>query len=260
MAGPTYTARAIVLRKTKLKESDLIFTLLDDRGSQRRVVAKGARKPTSSFSSRMELFSEVDVLCAEGRSLGVLKEARLVEGHGLLRESLEHATAAAPMAELLARVTQEDLAEPRLFQATSAALGALERAPVALAPAVTAAHLLKALAFSGFRPQLGACALCGGPAQGTGAPLRISYREGGLACPACRGSAPDAVPVEEASVGAARFLLGSTFAAVLAAPMPLSASFGALRIAQGLVREHVGGRLKSLEFLFGCALFEGGVQ
>ncbi len=256
MASPTYTARAIVLRKTKLKESDLIFTLLDDQGAQRRVVAKGARKPTSSFSSRMELFSEVDVLCAEGRSLGILKEVRLVAGHGRLRDSLEHATAAAPMAELLARVTQEDLAEPRLFQATSVALGALERAQVPEAPAITAAHLLKALAFSGFRPQLGACALCGAPlppGEG-GSALRLSFREGGLVCPACRGLTESA-PVEASSVEAARFLLGSTFEAALASPPPVGCSFGALRIVQGLVREHVGARLKSLEFLLGCALF-----
>lgn len=254
MASPTYTTRAIVLRKTKLKESDLIFTLLSSDGTQRRVVAKGARKPTSQFSSRMELFSEADLLCAKGRNLDILKEVRLVAGHGPLRDSLERATAAAPMAELLGRITAEALVEPRLFQATSVALYALDEAPLAAVPAVTAAHLLKALAFSGLRPQLGACVLCGARADGRGEGLRFSFSEGGLVCQACRGQA-ESSPVSAEDVAGARFLLGSTFADIQIAPPPLGASFAALRLSQGLVREHVGARLKSLEFLLGCGLF-----
>ena len=254
MASPTYAARAIVLRKTKLKESDLICTLLDEEGAERRVVAKGARKPTSPFASRMELFCEVDVLCAEGRSLDVLKEARLVAAHAPLRDTLERAAAAAPMAELLGRVAHPDLREPRLFQCTSVALGALEAAEAPAAPAMAAAHLLKSLAFSGLRPQLAACAVCGAPGPCEGAPLRLSFAEGGLVGPSCRLGA-ECQPVEAASVATAAWLLGSPFSAIAAAPPSPSDAFGALRIVQGLVREHVGARLKSLEFLFSCALF-----
>ena len=104
MARPTYTARVIVVRKTKLGESDLILTLLAEDGSQLRAVAKGARKPKSSFASRLELFSVADVLCAKGRSLDVVSEARLVEGNAALRGDIELTSAAAPIAELVERV------------------------------------------------------------------------------------------------------------------------------------------------------------
>ncbi len=77
MASATYTARAIVLRKTKLGESDLIVTLLAQDGSQIRAVAKGARKPSSPFAARLELYSSVDLLCSKGRSLDIVKEARI---------------------------------------------------------------------------------------------------------------------------------------------------------------------------------------
>ncbi|WP_041238763.1 DNA repair protein RecO, partial [Gordonibacter pamelaeae] len=118
MASATYTARAIVLRKTKLGESDLIVTLLAQDGSQVRAVAKGARKPSSPFAARLELYSSVDLLCSEGRSLDIVKEARIASSHERLRRDLEHAACAAPMAELLDRVTQEGLANPRLFALT----------------------------------------------------------------------------------------------------------------------------------------------
>ncbi|MFQ9180415.1 MAG: DNA repair protein RecO [Eggerthella lenta] len=81
VSQPTYDARAIVLRKTKLGESDLILALLAEDGSQIRAVAKGARKPASSFAARLELYSVVDLLVARGRSLDIVKEARLVESN-----------------------------------------------------------------------------------------------------------------------------------------------------------------------------------
>ena len=52
MSQPTYPLRALVLRRTKLGESDLILTLLAADGSLAKAVAKGARKPTSSFAAR----------------------------------------------------------------------------------------------------------------------------------------------------------------------------------------------------------------
>ena len=57
MAQPTYSLRALVLRRTKLGESDLILTLLSEDGSQKRAVAKGARRPKSSFAARTEPFA-----------------------------------------------------------------------------------------------------------------------------------------------------------------------------------------------------------
>ena len=113
MAQPTYSLRALVLRRTKLGESDLILTLLSEDGSQKRAVAKGARRPKSSFAARTEPFCVIDALCATGRSLDILKEARLVESNERLRRDIEHAAGAAPMAELLDRVTQMGLENPR---------------------------------------------------------------------------------------------------------------------------------------------------
>ncbi len=260
MASPTYSCRAIVLRKTRLKESDLIVTLLSDTGAQRRAVAKGARKPTSQFASRLELFCEVDLLCSEGRGLDIVKEARIVRARESVRCSLEHGMAAAPMAELLERTTQPSLEEPRLFQASSVAFAALEEASRSGAPAIAAAHLLKTLAFSGLRPALEGCVVCGGPAQEQArGMMRFSFHEGGLVCSRCVRQA-ETVPVSAATIGWARFFLSSPFATILQEKAPLGGTFSVLRLVQGLVREHVGARLRSLELLFSCGLFGDDVE
>lgn len=66
MAQPTYSLRALVLRRTKLGESDLILTLLSEDGSQKRAVAKGARRPKSSFAARTEPFCVIDAPVRDG--------------------------------------------------------------------------------------------------------------------------------------------------------------------------------------------------
>ena len=80
MAGSrTYRTKVLVLDKTKLKETDLILTMLDERGRQVRAVAKGARKPGGRLAARCEMFCTVDLMLAHGRSLDVVSQAELME-------------------------------------------------------------------------------------------------------------------------------------------------------------------------------------
>ena len=254
MAQPTYSVRGIVLRKTKLAETDLIVTLLADDGTQRRAVAKGARKPSSTFASRLELYAEADLLCSVGRSLDMVKEARLVRPNVRLRSSVELASCAAPAAELLCKVSQPGLEQPRLFEATAAGLAALDAAAPAQAPGVAAALLIKTLGLVGLRPSLSQCVVCGGDATAVAPQVPFSFSEGGVVCAGCRGQA-ESVPVPAAAVGWARFLMGSTYAAILEAPADPGSAFAVLRRAQGLIRAHVGGSPKSLDFRCTCGLF-----
>lgn len=251
MASPTFSVRALVLRKTKLGESDLILTLLAEDGSQIRCVAKGARKPTSQFASRLELYAEVDLLCARGRSLDIVKEARLHTGHDALRTSFEGAAGAACMAELLERVTDQGLSAPRLFEATHVALGALEVAGDDARELVVAAHLLKTLAFAGLRPSLSACALCGTPldvrAQ-RGSTVRFSFVDGGMVCSACARHAQTLLIDADVLVWA-QALLASTFDEILTYRAPASVGASLLKFCQQWTRVHVGASLKSIEFL-----------
>lgn len=253
MAQPTYTTRVIVLRKTKLGESDLIVTMVDEAGRQLRAVAKGARKPNSPFASRLELYSECDVLLASGRSLDIVKEARLVASNDRARRDMEHAACAAVIAELLDRTTQEDLENPKLFALASKTLAALCETPSDRAPAIAAAFCLKAFAFLGVRPQLSACAVCGATLPSAGETW-FSYREGGTVCASCR-TGVSAVPCEVSTLAWAEAFLRSTLEEVAGFDGSLAPAFSVLSLAREWTREHFGVTLKSLDFLFSCGLF-----
>ncbi|WP_294419639.1 DNA repair protein RecO [uncultured Senegalimassilia sp.] len=258
MAQSTYSARVLVLRKTKLGESDLILSLLAQDGSQIRAVAKGARKPTSQFSSRLELYSQADVLLAQGRSLDIVKEARLIAGNAALRESMELAACAAPIAELLDRITQPGLEVPKLFDLTETALGALASSDPAHGPAMCAAWLLKAFAFLGIRPSLDRCCVCGQPlACDVGGAVHqtvaFSCGEGGVVCDDCRVS--DVAGLAPEALSWSRALLGMRFADIASIEIDQSCVFDVLRLCQTWAQVHASIRLKSLNFLFTCGLF-----
>ena len=68
---PLYRDEAIVLRTHKLGEADRIITLLTREHGRVRAVAKGVRRTTSKFGSRLEPFTHVDVQLAEGRNLDI---------------------------------------------------------------------------------------------------------------------------------------------------------------------------------------------
>ena len=64
-----------MLRTHKLGEADRIITLLTRHHGRVRAVAKGVRRTTSRFGSRLEPFTHVDLQLAEGRNLDTITQA-----------------------------------------------------------------------------------------------------------------------------------------------------------------------------------------
>ena len=78
-AVPLYRDEAIVLRTQKLGEADRIITLLTREHGRVRAVAKGVRRTTSRFGSRLEPFTHVDLQLAEGRTLDMVTQAETLD-------------------------------------------------------------------------------------------------------------------------------------------------------------------------------------
>lgn len=253
MAQPTYSARGIVLRKTKLGEMDLIVTLLAEDGSQLRAVAKGARKPGGAFAGKLELCNTVDVLCSKGRSLDSIREARLVRSHPQLMMDPARAAYAMCVAELVERVTQEGLSHDRLFNLVEAALSAVAQAREAQAAYVCAAALLKVFAFTGIMPRFTQCASCGA-ALPADAPHAFSVREGGVLCAACAADA-QTHPLGPATAQLADSLLRATFASILESGADAAAVQRVLELCRDWSRFHIGSRLRSLDLLLETTAF-----
>ncbi len=149
---PTYKAKALVLKKTKLGETDLIVTLLDEEGMQRRAVAKGARKPGSFLAARLELFMLVEAQLSKGRSLDIAIDARILEAHAACRSDMEHSAAASVPAELVEKATAHHNEEPLLYAMLVAAFEYIGKGRGATPYMISLACVLKLCAALGVRP------------------------------------------------------------------------------------------------------------
>lgn len=241
---PSYPLRALVLRKTKLGETDLILTLLAKDGCQVRAVAKGARKAKSRIGARAEPFTVLDLLLHTGRSLEVIAEAETLESHDGLRSDLDRTMAATVVANLLDKISVEGQVEPKLFDMALVTLDVMETAAVEQLRVVVLAFLLKALAMHGYRPSLDACACCGRAVSGGGA---FSVGSGGLVCDECESADPSAFPASAATCGAMRALMRSRIADVPALDIPVEVAASVFLIVRGYLSYHVPARLRAVD-------------
>ena len=257
VAGAPYKAQGIVLRKTKLGESDLIVTVLAHDGSEIRAIAHGARKPRSAFSSRLELCAHVELLCARGRSLDIIQEARLVAGNERLRASIERAAAANLVAEVVARTIHGGLAAPRLFDMTAQALSRIDAAEVSCVLPIAVACGWKTVSLAGLRPSLERCVACGTSvnlAHMMGGHVSFSYADGGVVCAKCAQALP-AEQVGAAVLALTSFFITSTFARIEAAPLDSEDALAQVRFLERWSHVHLSASLKSVGFLLSCGLF-----
>lgn len=239
--------QAIVLGRTKLREQDLILTMLAKEGEQVRAVAKGARKPGSRLAARTEVCCEIDLLMTLGRGLGIISEAQIVDAHEGVRPDLDSLSCASALCELARATSYEDVADPFLYAILSRALCACEeardRSHLELA---YAAYAIKVLSHSGWRPVLDCCVACGEPSAS-----RFSVQAGGVLCESCMREVEGALAVTENQLAWLEALVGSTFTALMEAEIDAATSGFLVRVAHGWASTHLDARLRAAEFFMG---------
>lgn len=237
-----YPLRALVLRKSKLGEADMILTLLSADGRIVRGVAKGMRKPTSRFAGRLEPGSVADLMLATGRTLEVISDVRSVDLHAGLRTDYDRSTAASVVLDVLDKMAVEGQVEERLFGLACATLSVLEHAPTEHLRAMVTAFLLKAMAMHGYRPHLDSCVSCACAAEGRAG---FSLEAGGVLCTACGGAA---VHLSGSSREMLSWLLSSTMSTIAEADLPGRDVAETFSLMRQFVGYHLPARLKALEF------------
>ncbi|MDO5106959.1 MAG: DNA repair protein RecO [Coriobacteriaceae bacterium] len=240
----SFRCRATVLGRTVVGEHDLILTLLDETGEQRRAVAKGVRKGKSRLSARCDYFCESDFLIYQGKNLDVISDAASVDAHHGITVSPEKIAAASAVCEIAQLTSFEESTDPFLHPILSRALSAVEQASDrAHLDLVAAAYAFKVLAHSGWRPELVECASCG-----DGNPLFFSVIAGGLICASCAQTMPDAEPLAPSQAAWLRSCIGLTFDELLAAPIDPDTALFLLGAAHAWAATQLSARLKAFEF------------
>lgn len=208
---PTYRDEAVILRTHKLGEADRIVTMLSRRHGKIRAVAKGVRRTSSKFGSRLEPFMVADVQLYQGRSLDIVQQAESLGSYGTdIAVHYDRFTSANAMVETADRLSDAE-ATPEQYLLLVGGLRALSRGEHS-ARSILDSYLLRVMALSGWAPSLGDCARCGAP----GPHSTFVAQLGGLVC---RADAPAGSPrVADRTLGLLRSLMAGDWDVIDAAP------------------------------------------
>ncbi len=235
-----YRDRGVVLRTHKLGEADRIVVLATEHRGKVRAVAKGVRRTSSRFGSRLEPLSHVRLLCWHGRGeLDTVDQVEVVDHFRAVRENLEKMTAGLALLEVVDQLSQEGHADPALYTMLVGALRALAD-PATEAAVVPPAFFLKALVLEGAGPVVEACAACG-RAEPEVELVAFDLTEGGVLCRGCRRGRP----MSADALALLRRILGGGLGAVLRSP-PGAGAAELAQLATEAMEAHLDRRLRAV--------------
>ncbi|MBQ6058710.1 MAG: DNA repair protein RecO [Clostridia bacterium] len=195
-----FTAKALVLSERAVGEWDKSLTLLCEGVGKIQAWAKGAKRVKSPLLGASSLFCYGSYVFSERGERITVQSAAVEESHFELRGSVERLALAAYLCELCKTLAPERQPEDELLHLTLNALYALSKALVPF-ETVKPAFELRAMACSGFLPELEGCAVC---ARSEG-PLWFSSLQGGVLCER-HAAAKDAISLSPAALAAMRYL------------------------------------------------------
>ncbi len=189
---PVYRDEAVIIRTHKLGEADRIVTMLSRYHGLIRAVAKGVRRTTSKFGSRLEPFMVVDIQLHEGRNLDTVNQVETLNAYGgQIIEDYPAYTSATVMVETAEKLAGGETS-PQQYLLLVGGLRALANKDHD-SSLILDSYLLRALSVAGWAPNFTDCARCGKP----GLHQHFVLQAGGMVCSDCRIAG--AVKLNEAS-------------------------------------------------------------
>jgi DNA repair protein RecO (recombination protein O) len=242
----SFRTEAIILKRRDFGEADRLLTVLTPRFGKLDVIAKGARKPTSTKTGHVELFTRVDLLVHRGRDLGIAVQAEMQNPWQALREDLGRGAYASYVAELLDRFTaigDEDLAD--LFILLDQTMQNLcQDDDPRLAVRYFEVRLLDAV---GFRPELNECVVSREPIEPED--QYFSYADGGVVRPEHAIKSTSFVPIPMVTLKVLRHMQRSPYPQVKALQISTDLHDDLERIVLGYITHVLEQKLQSVDFI-----------
>jgi DNA repair protein RecO (recombination protein O) len=177
---------AIVLRLVPFSETSLIVTLYTRDLGRISAIAKGARRPKSSFEGSLDILSvcRIVVICKSSDTLELLTEAKLQRRFRAAQKSLVRLYCGYYVAEMLRLWTDDGATSDELYDLTLRTIQTIDGDGDALMAVLR--FELSAMRILGNVPATQACVCCGHDIEPDGARVPFAYELGGVLCPECR--------------------------------------------------------------------------
>lgn len=206
----TYQTEAIIIKKTKLREADVIFTLYTPQLGKIQAFAKSVRKTRSKMAGHLELLTHSQVSLARGRNLDTIIGSQTINSFLPLKSDLWLTSCGLYIIELVNQFTADNVENSPLFQLLLATMERLcKTGNRDLTLRYFELHLLDDV---GYRPQLQQCVSCQKPLKP--AVNSFSPSSGGMLCPDCAVNHPSSYPLSVNAQKVLRLLQDSDYSTV----------------------------------------------
>ncbi len=241
-----FRTQAIILKRRDFGEADRLLTIFTPDRGKLDVIAKGARKPTSTKTGHVELFTRSDMLIHKGRDLDIVAQAEMNEPYLGVREDLALGAYASYIAEMLDRFTGEaDEGYEELFELMD---DTLDRLCVDSDPRLAVRYFeMQLLDLVGFRPELTECVVSREEIQAED--QFFSYPMGGVVKPDYAHEGMGVVPVNMVTLKLLRHMQRSAYSHVKTLTITPTLHDDAERLLLGYITFLLERKLQSVDFI-----------
>lgn len=231
---PSYQTTGIVIGRTNFAEADRIIRILTPDKGKIAVVARGVRKIKSRMAGHLELFGEVNLMCAKGHNLDVITSARLIWYPHAITVDYTVLPMAFMVSLAIDRLVESDQAGYKLYEVLRQTVHALNDGQAT--PELELWFKLSLLENLGYRPDLSGCLVCGSHSQSES--YSFSPSKGGLLCAA--HSESDATPMTHAAIKYWRLAFEQPFSVMAAIASGETLAPQTLPLCDGFYEHHLG--------------------
>lgn len=241
----TYQIEAIIIRRTRLGETDRILTLYSPSVGKLRAVAKGACRPGSKLGGHVEILTHSQLFLAKGRNLDIITQAQTINSFMPLKENLKLTTSGLYIMELVDAFTSEEVVDKSLF-------GLIVETLLQLGQSKNPASVIRyfelhLLECAGYKPQLQRCARCNSLLQP--ATNCFSPAQGGVLCLDCGFEEPVSCPISLNALKVMRLWQNTDFTSALKVNIKDKLSLELETLLRDYIRYILERQIKSTDFL-----------
>jgi DNA repair protein RecO (recombination protein O) len=234
---PYYKTEAIVIKSQPFLEADKLITLFTKNHGKIRAIAKSARKTSSKFGARLEIFTYLDCFIAQGRNLDIISQVETKESFYRLREDEEKIKAGAYLLKLVDKSTTEGIHNEPIFELLLRSLKLLKIG----VPESTVKKIfeIKLMEIEGFFPRLTNCTVCKGrlnPKEVIG----FSETNEGLVCPQCIAKGKRTFRISLQTIKSLNYLKKASWDTLEKINIPLSVVRALDEVSSSILSDHVG--------------------
>ena len=255
-----YTLDGLVVREMAWGENDKRIVLLTADRGRVSVLAKGARSMRSKYTNTTCLFTYGNFEITERNGYAWLGGASVIESFWGIRDDIDRLALASYIVDVAGELTGEEEPAEDILRLTLNTLYAIAKS-FKSREQIKATYEIRALAMSGYMPDLSGCGLCG---KETDSCLYLDIMNGMLECHDCMSSLgakahlteEDArtnrilVPLSMPTISTARYIMESPIEKVLSVILSDEVIAELNRFGETYAVHHLEKRLASLDFYY----------